>query len=78
MKSKFKYYVLLVLIAVCCILGCYSFILMDKTTKAQIKFASDDVLSNEKNSSICYDIENDTIFLFWQHIIDKRNKLGGG
>jgi len=23
-----------------------------------------DVLSNEKNSSICYDIENDTIFLF--------------
>ena len=37
-----------------------------------------DVLSNEKNSSICYDIENDTIFLFWQHIIDKRNKLGGG
>ena len=58
MKSKFKYYVLLVLIAVCCILGCYSFILMDKATKAQIKFVSDDVLSNEKNSSICYDIKN--------------------
>ena len=58
MKIKIKYYILLVLIAVCCILGCYSFILMDKATKAQIKFVSDDVLSNEKNSSICYDIKN--------------------
>ncbi len=62
MKIKIKYYILLVLIAVCCILGCYSFILMDKDTKAQIKFVSDDVLSNEKNSSICYDIENDFFY----------------
>lgn len=53
MKIKFKNWLLFVLIAVCSILCCLTFMLMIKPTKAQAE-----VSMEEEQCNVCYDIKN--------------------